>query len=169
MSECIARREYLGLAPLVHIKHFLGGVFRYARRQGALNNPNPMHEVEIPRARPAGETHAYLLEEEIQTLTILPEPAATVVATAPFTGARKGELRAFLWENYDGFEIRVMKSAWRGYDVCETVFNWFKEKSLPSATRRRVPRCFLLERHDRGTSGLRLVLHRTSRWRVLRW
>src|SRR5258708_4044368 len=111
----IARRENLSRTTLGHIKHFLSGVFRYARRQGVLNNPNPMHDVEIPKARPAGETYAYSLEEEAQMLAILPEPAATVVATAAFTGARKGELRGLMWENYDGSEIRVMKSVWRSH------------------------------------------------------
>jgi integrase len=48
-------------------------------------------------------------------LAILPEPAATVVAVAAFTGARKGEIRGFSWENYDGSEIRVEKSVWRSY------------------------------------------------------
>jgi len=74
-----------------------------------------MHDVEIPKARPAGETCAYSLEEEIQMLAILPEPAATVVATAAFTGARKGELRGLTWELYDGSEIRIMRSVWRGH------------------------------------------------------
>src|SRR5260370_40899950 len=48
-------------------------------------------------------------------LAILPEPAATVVATAAFTGARKGELRGLMWENCDGSGIRVMKSVWRSH------------------------------------------------------
>jgi hypothetical protein len=39
--------------------------------------------VEIPKARPAGETHAYSLEEEVRMLAILPEPAATIVANSP--------------------------------------------------------------------------------------
>jgi hypothetical protein len=43
-------------------------------------------------------------------LAILPEPTATVVATAAFTGARKGEIRGFTSENYHGSEIRVEKS-----------------------------------------------------------
>src|SRR5437660_394240 len=86
-----------------------------ARRQGILNNPNPMHDVEIPKGRPGGETYAYSLEEEALMLTILPDPAATVVATAAFTGARKGELRGLMWENYDGSQIRVMKSVWRSH------------------------------------------------------
>jgi integrase len=74
-----------------------------------------MHDVEIPKARPAGETCAYTLEEETQMLAVLPEPAATVVATAAITGTRKGELRGLTWENYDGSEIRVMQSVWRSH------------------------------------------------------
>lgn len=62
----IARQEDLCRSTLGHIKHFLSGVFRYAGRQGVLDSPNPMREVEIPRARPAGETHAYTLEEEVR-------------------------------------------------------------------------------------------------------
>src|SRR5882762_2771366 len=115
MLKDIARRENLNRTTLGHIKHFLSGAFRFARRQGVLDNPNPMHDVEIPKARPAGETRAYSLEEEAQMLAILPEPAATVVATAAFTGARKGELRGLMWEDYDGSEIRVMKSVWRSH------------------------------------------------------
>jgi integrase len=109
----IARQEDLCRSTLGHIKHFLSGVFRYARRQGVLDSPNPMREVEIPRARPAGETHAYTLEEEVRMLTILPEPAATIVAVAAFTRARKGEIRGFLWQGYDGYTIEVKQSVWR--------------------------------------------------------
>ncbi len=46
-------------------------------------------------------------------LAILPEPAATVVAVVAFTGARKGEIRGFLWEGYDGYTIEVRQSVWR--------------------------------------------------------
>jgi hypothetical protein len=42
-------------------------------------------------------------------LTILPEPAATVVATSAFTGMRRG-VRGLLWENYNGTEIWVTRS-----------------------------------------------------------
>lgn len=46
-------------------------------------------------------------------LATLPKPAATVVAMAAFSGARKGEIRGFTWENYAGSEIQVEKSVWR--------------------------------------------------------
>lgn len=74
-----------------------------------------MHGVELPRARPGSETRAYYLEEEVQVLGILPEPAATAVAGAVFTEARKGEIRGLLWEDYDGFSIRVKQAVWRSH------------------------------------------------------
>src|SRR5258707_1208853 len=74
------------------IKPFLRRVFRYARRKRVLDSRNPMHDVEIQKTRPAGDTYAYSLEEETQMLGILPEPTATVGATAAYTGARKGEI-----------------------------------------------------------------------------
>ena len=115
MLQAIAHRENLSRKTLGHIKHFLSGVFRYARRQGVLAGPNPVHDVEIPKGRPGGETCAYWLEEELKMLAVLPEPAATVVATAAFTGARKGELRGLRWEDYDGSELRVKHSVWRSH------------------------------------------------------
>jgi integrase len=115
MLLSIARREDLCRTTLGHIKHFLSGVFRYARRQGVLDNANPIREVEIPKARPAGETRAYSLEEEVRMLGILPEPAATAVAVAAFTGARKGEIRGFLWEDYDESAIMVKHAVWRSH------------------------------------------------------
>jgi len=48
-------------------------------------------------------------------LGILPEPAATAVAVAAFTGTRKGEIRGLLWEDYDGFSIRVKQAVWRSH------------------------------------------------------
>lgn len=48
-------------------------------------------------------------------LNVLPEPAATIVAIAAFTGVRRGELRGLLWENYDGEQALVSQSFWRGH------------------------------------------------------
>jgi len=66
----------------------------------------------VPAARPAGETHARTLEEISAYLQVAPEPAATLIATAAFTGVRRSELRALRWENYNGQEIKVMQKAW---------------------------------------------------------
>ena len=69
----------------------------------------------LPRGNPAGETHAYSLEEIAQMFKVLPEPASTIAAVAAFTGIRKGELRGLLWENYDGEQVLISQSFWRGH------------------------------------------------------
>lgn len=74
-----------------------------------------MRDVVLPKARPGAETYAYSLEEIMQMLLVLPEPAATVVATAAFTGARRGEIRGMLWENYHGDQVRITQSIFRGH------------------------------------------------------
>jgi integrase len=43
-------------------------------------------------------------------LVVVPEPAATALATAAFSGARRGEIRGLLWENYSGDQIRITQS-----------------------------------------------------------
>jgi len=113
--ESIAKDNELTSTTLAHIKALLSGIFRYAKRQGVINSENPMRDVVLPKGKPPGETHAYSLEEIMLMLAVLPEPAATIVAAAAFTGARKGEVRGFLWENYHGEHIYVSQSCWRGH------------------------------------------------------
>jgi len=115
MLESIAAEHKLTSTTLAHIKAFLSGVFRYAKRQGVIDSENPMRDVVLPKGKPVGETHAYSLEEIMHMLNVLPEPAATIVAVAAFTGVRKGELRGLLWENYDGEQILISQSFWRGH------------------------------------------------------
>jgi integrase len=113
--ESIAAEHKLTSTTLAHIKAFLSGIFRYAKRQGVINSENPMRDVVLPKGKPAGETYAYSLEQISRMLNVLPEPAATIVAVAAFTGVRKGELRGLLWENYDGEQALISQSYWRGH------------------------------------------------------
>lgn len=111
----IARQHDLSRNTLHRIKSLLGGMFKHARRLGILHTANPMQDVSIPKARGTADTYAYSLEEVMHIIMLLPEPAATIVAVAAFTGLRKGELRGLLWENYNGSEIRVTQSVWNGF------------------------------------------------------
>ena len=97
-----------------HMKSFLSGVFRLALQQGYFEGPNPARETSLPQARVAEETHAYSLEEILTMIDAVPEPAATMIATAAFTGARRGELRGMFWENYHGGELLIARSVWNG-------------------------------------------------------
>ena len=111
----IARQNDLARNTLKHIKNLLSGIFKHAKRLGCINGANPMQDVSIPKARPAGQTYAYSLEEITKMISILPQPAATVVATAAFTGMRKGEIRGLLWENYHDDAIWVTQSVWERF------------------------------------------------------
>jgi hypothetical protein len=115
--------EYtLSKNTMAHIKHLLGGIFGYAARQGYFNQANPVELAEIPAFAPKQkEGGAYGLEEIDLMLRILPEPAATIVATAAYTGLRLGELQGLNWEDYtppsDDNQIgmiEVRRSVWRG-------------------------------------------------------
>jgi integrase len=98
---------------LKHVKSFLSGVFSYALRQGVLNGvPNPMRDTSVPHGRDTADTYAYSLEEIQRMLMVLPEPAHIVVATAAYTGLRKGELRGMCWENLSDSELHVSQSVW---------------------------------------------------------
>jgi integrase len=114
MLTAIVRKHDLCRTTAAHIKSFLSGVFRYAKRLGVLNTENPMRDVVLPKARRGKDTYAYSLEEELRMIEVLPEPAATVVALASFSGLRKGELRGLDWENYDSEQISVTQSIWHG-------------------------------------------------------
>jgi hypothetical protein len=72
--DSIAKEHKLTCTTLAHIKAFLSGIFRFAKRQGVINSENPMRDVVLPKGKPAGETHAYSLEEIMQMLKVLPDP-----------------------------------------------------------------------------------------------
>lgn len=108
----IARERQLSRQSVYHIKSFLSGVFKHARRQGIMDGTNPMQDAAIPSAKPPADTHAYSLEEIQGMLADLPEPARTAVATAAFTGLRKSELRGLRWEDYRDGALYVSRSVW---------------------------------------------------------
>ena len=114
LLRVVAQEHNLGGTTLRHVKALLSGIFNHARQQGYLDRANPVLGVGIPKARPAGETYAYSLEEVMHIIGALPQPAATIAATAAFTGLRRGEIQGLLWQDYDGKELRVSRSVWLG-------------------------------------------------------
>jgi integrase len=119
--EEIAQLHKISRTTLAHVKNLLSGIFRYAAQQGYFDSANPVKLAEIPAfATNRSETKPYSLEEVASMLTVLPEPAATAVATAAFSGLRLGELRGLTWESYVPAEdensmgwLNVTRSIWR--------------------------------------------------------
>jgi integrase len=121
LLDNIEREDGLSPQTMSHVKHFLSGMFRFAIKQSYLpkGTINPVTFCETTTI-PDFDGRAYSLEEIALMLSILPEPARTIVATAAFTGLRAGEIRGLIWEAYTrgsedslGF-VRVLHSVWRG-------------------------------------------------------
>ena len=112
MLAQIAEQTGLGRSSLRHVKAFLSGAFKQAKRLGILDGINPVMDVSIPPAPEPGDTHAYSLGEIKAMLTVLDEPARTIVLTAALTGLRKGEIRGLCWDDFDGRELSVKRSVW---------------------------------------------------------
>jgi integrase len=102
----------LGKNSLKHIKSFLSGVFKQAKRLGILDGINPMQDTSIPRTPEPEDTYAYSLPEVTRILSFLSEPEHTVVLTAALTGLRKSEIRGLYWADFDGKELGVKRSVW---------------------------------------------------------
>jgi integrase len=119
LLDQVAKEDGLNKTTLKHVKHLLSGIYRFAMQQGLFERANPVTAASIPDAPPANETHAYSLEEIMQMVAALPEPAATVVLTAAFTGLRRGEIRGMRWENLERGKplafYRVSQSIWKGF------------------------------------------------------
>ena len=135
--QTIAKQNRLSKTTLAHVKHLLGGVFTFAVVNGYFKGINPVTPVEIPQFAPGkGITYAYSLAEITAMLKVLPEPAATVVAVAAFSGLRLGEIRGLTWESYKPTqddnhlgELHILQSVWH------------KHTTLPKtdASKARVP------------------------------
>jgi integrase len=110
----ISQETGLSHRSLLHIKHFLSGVFTYAKRTGILDI-NPMKDVSVPKGAPGTETYAYSLEEIQKMIRVLEEPARTAVLVAAFTGLSLSELRGLRWEDFVGEELHVRRSIWRSH------------------------------------------------------
>lgn len=99
---------------LKHIKSVVSGIFTLAKQQDYFQGENPARDSSVnPKAAEAEETYAYSLEE-IQTLSVLPEPAATAFVVAAFMGLRHGEIQGLVWENYHDGELFISRSIWNG-------------------------------------------------------
>jgi integrase len=106
----------LSRRSLQHIKCALSAIFKLAKQQGYFAGENPVRDTAVtPSAKAPQQTHAYTLDEIRAMLGVLPEPAATIFATAAFTGLRRGEICGLRWQDYCDGEIRVTQSVWEGY------------------------------------------------------
>jgi integrase len=118
-------KENPRLSPqtLRHLKWFSVAVFNFAAQQGAFNPEakNPFFHAAIPKTpqHRSEPTRFATLDNVLDMIDVLDEPAATVVALAAFSGLRKSEIQGLRWEDLRGDELHVQRSAWRPTHVIE--------------------------------------------------
>jgi integrase len=132
--ERVAESRPLSTTTLHHVKWFLKAVFDVARAEGAydVTSVNPFAEVKSPKGRKQKQPTRYAtLDHVLDMIEVLEEPAATVVATAAFSGLRKSEIQGLRWEDLKGNELHVQRTAWRTTDVQESTKTDASKASVP--------------------------------------
>jgi len=104
---------HLSHQSLLRVKALLSSAFTYAKQEDAIREANPMQGVKVEGRRYKPVRQAYTLEDIHAMLAKLPEPARTVIMVAGFAGLRLSEIRGLRWEDYNGMELLVSRSAWR--------------------------------------------------------
>jgi integrase len=131
----IARQNsHLSPGAMKHLKWLGVAIFDFAARQNAFNPDakNPFSEVAIPRTQHQKKpTRHATLDEVIAMINVLDEPAATIVATAAFSGLRKSELQGLRWEDLKDNELHVRRTAWRTTSITETTKTKASEAPVP--------------------------------------
>src|ERR1700678_979696 len=103
----------VGHRTLLHIKSFLSGAFKYAKREGLLDGINPIMDVSVPGKPSHDKGPAYTVTEIEDMLFALTGVARSVVAVAAFTGLRASEIRGLRVADFDGECIQISRSVWR--------------------------------------------------------
>jgi integrase len=98
------------------IRDVLASVFKKAVRKYGLLDRNPMEKIHLPRNDEGRRRKMpYLTPEQFDELiTLMPEPYATMVYVAIYTGLRISELVALTWEDLGCDSISVNKRYCRG-------------------------------------------------------
>jgi integrase len=120
----IARENpHLSSQTLKHCKWFSVSVFKLAAQIGAFNSDlkNPFFETDIPKTpqHRSEPTRVATLDQVLDMIDALKDPAATVVALAAFSGLRKSEIQGLRWEDLKDNELHVQRTAWRPTHVVE--------------------------------------------------
>jgi integrase len=103
----------VGHRTLLHIKSFLSGVFKFAKREGLLDGVNPVTDTSVPGKAGYEKGPAYSVEEIEDILFALDGQAKNIVAVAAFVGLRLSELRGLQVGDFDGECLRIQRSVWR--------------------------------------------------------
>jgi integrase len=116
----IFKKKNLSRKSLRHCKGLLQSIFAHAIQTDVLQGDNPVRSAKWPKAaQPAGETHAYTVQEMTGMLNALKGAAHGAVALMYFGALRPGEARAARWTDYDALKgiLHIQRSIWRKHET----------------------------------------------------
>jgi len=106
----------VGHGTLLHVKNFLSGVFKFAKREGVIDGVNPVQDSSAPGRSKKFSGGAYTIDDVQRMLEeIKDETAGDVIALLSLTGLRQSEARGLRWSDWDeGAEtLSIARSVWR--------------------------------------------------------
>jgi ATP-dependent helicase/nuclease subunit A len=107
------------------IRDVLASVLKRAAKKYGFLDRNPMEQIELPRNPSGRRKMPYLTPEQFDQLAnAMPEPYATMVYVAIYTGLRISELIALRWQDLGPDSISIEQRYCRG--------DWSKPKSRAS-------------------------------------
>jgi integrase len=117
LNGIVDARPTLTRTTLSHVKAFFSGVFVKAAQHG-LRDGNPVREARLPRKAASSDpakTYAYSLPELQKMLLVMRGQLKAAIAVAGLAGLRLSELHGLQWADYNGAELNVVRSVWRGH------------------------------------------------------
>lgn len=122
LNQIAEDKPHVSSGLIKHVKWLGVAIFDFAKQSGTYDaeKVNPFKEVTIPPTKfIQGDERVASLDDVVAMIEVLDEPAATLIATAAFSGLRRSEIQGLRWEDLDGDELRVRRSAWRPTTVVE--------------------------------------------------
>jgi integrase len=122
----------MSITTLRHIRAFLSGCFRYAKKKGLYSGENPVRDCTLATGlKPPRQTAAYTLTEVNAVLAQLESnlTARAIVAVAAFSGLRRSEIAGLRWCDWEDDKLFVRQS----------VFNHVVNPPKSPASRNWVP------------------------------
>ena len=146
LTAATLQRYFSGMADskLAHesidkIRDVLSAILQSAVKYQVLIK-NPMEQVTLPRRKKAKRTKPYVTPQHFETLiNHIPEPYASMVYVAIYTGLRASELIGLRWRNVHQNAITIEERCCRG--------DWGVPKSDASAATIAVNRCVIERIH----------------------
>jgi integrase len=111
----VAAEHVLSKMTLTHVKNFLSGAFKFAKRMGSIET-NPIRDISIPKGKASEPTYAYSNREIDAMLAVLTGTARVAVTVAAYTGLSLGELQGLQWQDIGEHELKVQRTIWHGIE-----------------------------------------------------